>query len=71
MSDIQIITTCWVAVIIYILMIIRNIYVGEYRSENNTAAGIIVVAHLCCIAVCMVVLNLYPIEITAYLRTFF
>ena len=71
MSDIQIITTCWAVVIIYILVLLRNIYVGKYRSETNCASGLVVVSHLCCITICIIILNIRPDEVVAFSKTLF
>ena len=71
MSDIQIITTCWSVVIIYILSILRNLYIGKYRSETNYASNIVVITHLCCITICIVVLNVCPVEAAAFVKSIF
>ena len=71
MSDIQIITACWSVVIIYILSILRNLYIGKYRSETNYASSIVVITHLCCITICIVILNIYPIGIVAFSKSIF
>ena len=69
MSDIQIITSCWIVVIIYILVLLRNLYVGKYKSEINMCGSLVVVAHTCCITLCIVALNICPIGTINFIKS--
>ena len=53
-----IIFTGWTLVGLWLLMVVRNIYVGKY--DNNVAEATVVIAHACGIAVSMAILRYCP-----------